>query len=212
MINYGIRFAEIWFEGYVTPRRLDELEYLLRTAETAPEDVIILNLRSPGGGVYKVPETARLIEKISATKPIIAYTDVMIASAAYWLASSCDRIYAAPSADIGSIGVYAEMFDFEQNYKMNGIDHKVVRAEKSPRKARLLDGQTDAEELAKIQAEVNAVHEQFIAHVLKHRDIAPEHLNGDVYEGSSAFAVGLIDGLADSVEDLKILINNGGFR
>jgi len=211
-MNYGLTFAEIWFEDYVYPRSLDDLEYLLRVAERSPENVIILNLRSPGGGVYKVPETARLIEKITMNKPVIAYTDVMIASAAYWLAASCDRIYAAPSADIGSVGVYAEIFDFEQFYKLKGIDHKVIRSEKSPRKARLLDGQIDEQELTKTQAEVNACYEQFVAHVLKHRSVGVEHLNGNVYEGSDAFAIGLIDGLADSVNDLKILLNNGGLK
>ncbi|GBU23807.1 protease [Fibrobacteria bacterium R8-3-H12] len=208
----NLRIAEIYFEGYVNPYRLDDLEYLLKVADNSSDDVILFNMRSPGGSVYKVAETARLIESVATHKPIVAYTDVMIASAAYWLACSCDRIYAAPGADIGSVGVFAETFDFEQKYKMNGIDHKVFRAQGSPRKARLLDGQMDETEMAKIQAEVDACHEEFKAHVLKHRKVSAEHLNGEVYGGKDAFAIGLIDGLADSADDLKILLNNGGIR
>jgi len=211
MIN-ELKIAEIWFEGYVNAYRLDDLEYLLKVAASSSDDVLVLNIRSPGGSIYKVPETARLIERVAMQKPVFAYTDVMIASAAYWLAASCNKIYAAPSADIGSIGVFAETYDYEQCYKLNGIDHKVFRAEKSPRKARLLDGQMDEQEAAKIQSEVNAWHDKFVAHVQKHRSVSTDCMQGDSYNGGEAFALGLIDGLADSFDDLKILINNGGIR
>jgi signal peptide peptidase SppA len=212
MKNFGIEFAEIYFESYVYPGSLDNLEYLLRVAECSPDDAILLHIRSSGGYAYKVAETARLIERVAERKPIVAYTDVMIASAAYWLASSCDRIYAAPSANIGSVGVYAEHFDNEQFYKNHGIEHRVLRSDKSPRKARTLDGQIDEQEIARMQAEVNATHEQFIAHVMKHRPVSMEHLNGEIYGAGDALAIGLIDGLADSASELKILLNNGGCR
>ena len=47
---------------------------------------IILNINSPGGVVTGVPETADLIASIASRKPVYAYSNDTVASAAYWLA------------------------------------------------------------------------------------------------------------------------------
>ena len=206
--KHDLKLGIIYFAGYVTPQSLDSLEHELRTEAELDSDVIVLYIRSPGGYVFRVPETARLIEKITETKPVIAYTDVVLASAAYWLASSCDAIYASPSSYIGSIGAYVEHYNYEGYYKKYGIDHKVFRS--GDRKARTLDGQIDDQEIAEIQAGVEATHSQFIEHVLKHRKIDLEHMQGQTFEGSGAFAINMVDGLFDSFDDFKNSFNQGG--
>ncbi|MCL2207020.1 MAG: S49 family peptidase [Fibromonadales bacterium] len=199
-----MKFSEVYFGGYVYPRSMDELEWELQNAAQSDSDAIILLMRSPGGYTYKVPEIGRLIEKIE--KPVIAYTDTFAFSAAYWLIAACDAIYAAPSAEVGSVGVYAETFDYQKYFDDKYIDHKVLRS--GDRKARTLDGQMDEQEIKEIQASVDKIHAQFIEHVQRHRNINKDFLQGQTYDSAEALEKGFIDGLADSLNDLENFISS----
>src|SRR5688572_24294991 len=72
---------------------------------------LVLDIDSPGGSVAGATEFARELLKARAKKPIIAQIQYTGASAAYWLASCCTEIVAAPSARVGSIGVYTSHDD-----------------------------------------------------------------------------------------------------
>ncbi|VDH16877.1 Protease 4 [Algoriella xinjiangensis] len=68
---------------------------------------VLCDFDSGGGQCSGTPELASKIKSFS--KPIVAYTDGMICSAAYWLASACDYIIANEYCDdIGSIGTMAK--------------------------------------------------------------------------------------------------------
>jgi enoyl-CoA hydratase/carnithine racemase len=67
-------------------------------------DAIELHIDSPGGDVSGCHELwARLR---ACAKPLTARVDGMCASAAYWLASACDRVEATATSAVGSVGVY----------------------------------------------------------------------------------------------------------
>jgi signal peptide peptidase SppA len=84
---------------------------------------VILNLDSPGGTTLGLEETAGRIRELAAGgKRMIAYTDLQMCSAAYWLAAACDEIYAAPTAIIGSIGVYCAGLDSSRAFEMDGLE------------------------------------------------------------------------------------------
>ncbi len=69
---------------------------------------ILLAIDSPGGTVNGPPEIAALIEEVGRSKPVLAWSDGMMASAAYWIASACHSIYVSgPTVTTGSIGVVA---------------------------------------------------------------------------------------------------------
>jgi len=206
MFKNDLKIGVVCFEGDVDPWSLDVLCCELRREMHSESDATLLFIRSPGGYCFKVPETARLIEKFE--KPIVAYTDLVLASAAYWLAASCDAIYAAPSAMVGSVGAYIEIHDLQKYYERLGIEHKVLRG--GDRKARQLDGQLDEREMQEMQAAVDASHAEFIRHVLRHRSIDREYMQGQVFGGADALAINMIDGLADSAEDLIVSFNQGG--
>jgi len=195
-----LRVSVVWFFENVTPWSLDRLEHDLAKAANEESDAVVLHMRSPGGYTFRVEETARLVEKISKEKAIFAYTDVVLASAAYWIAASCDKIYASPSSIVGSIGAYIEIYDFQKYWEKAGIEHSVIRA--GDRKARSLDGQFDEQELKEMQNDVNASHKQFIEHVQKHRRIDVQFMQGQCFSGANAFAINMTDGLFDRVEDL----------
>jgi len=201
----------IFFESWVYPESLDYFEWELRRAYSKDCDCIVLSVRSPGGYVNKVPETARLIDRIAQEKPVFAYTDTLMASAAYWIGSSADRIYAAPSADVGSVGAYIEFMDYSKYNSINGIEQKLLRA--GDDKARIgFDGQMRDSDIAEMQAELEEAHSQFKDSVLAHRKIDPAHLQGKTYSGNKALELGFIDGFADSIYDFLDLLKNGGMR
>ena len=202
-----LKVSVVSFFENVTPWSLYWLESDLMEAANSDCDAIVLHICSSGGYVFKVEETARLIEKIAKEKAIFAYTDVILASAAYWLAASCDKIYASPSSYVGSIGAYIEIYDWQKYYEKAGIEHSVIRS--GERKARSLDGQLDEQELKEMQEDVNNSHKQFIEHVLKHRQIDMQYMQGQCFSGKDAFAINMTDGLFDRVEDLVASLTIG---
>jgi ClpP class serine protease len=67
---------------------------------------VVLDVDSPGGGVFGTQEFADEIYASRGIKPIIAQVNSMAASAAYWIASQADEIVVTPGGQAGSIGVY----------------------------------------------------------------------------------------------------------
>jgi protease-4 len=208
-MKYGI-IGIIGLGGRIYPEKMDDFEDALRYELSSKSEAVLLHIRSGGGYVTRVPEMARLIDKVSEQKPVLAYTDTYMASAAYWLGVSADRIYAAPSSCIGSVGAYVETYDFEKYYINQGIEHNVFRA--GERKARMLDGQLDDREKAELQAELNETHSEFKAHILARRKIEAQHLEGQAFSGAKALEHGFIDGLADTFHDFETRFNNGEIK
>lgn len=84
-------------------------ELLARDITAAVNDpyikAIILDFDSPGGEASGVNELAKMIRSYRGTKPIVAYGSGTVASAAYWLACSTDKIVVDETALVGSVGV-----------------------------------------------------------------------------------------------------------
>ena len=93
---------------------------------------IVLNIDSPGGSVYGVPELAGVIrsEAAKGEKPVIAQVNSLAASAAYWLASAASEIVVTPSGEVGSIGVYTVHEDVSKMLTAMGVTPTIVRAGK----------------------------------------------------------------------------------
>jgi len=199
----------IFFESEVNPQALDYFEAELRDAYSSDCDAIVLAIRSYGGYSYKIQEIVRLIDRVAQEKPVFAYTDTVMASAAYWIGSSADKIYAAPSAMVGAVGVYSEWLDFSKNWESNGIEQMLFRSGED--KARIgFDGQMRDSDKAEIQSEVEEFHSRFKECILAHRNIEEEYLQGKIYSGGKALEFGFIDGFVDSLFDFLELLKNGG--
>jgi ClpP class serine protease len=63
---------------------------------------IVLAVDSPGGVITGVPEAADAIYSVRRSKPMVAVTTGINASAAYWLSSAAKTIVSSPSGDTGS--------------------------------------------------------------------------------------------------------------
>ena len=153
---------------------------------------ILLDIDSPGGEVNGCSELSDMIYQARGTKPIIAYASGACCSGAYWIASACDKILAADTAILGSIGVVSI---FEKDDEDKTIE---IVSSQSPNKRPDINTE---EGKAKIQARVDELAEVFIAKVARNRGISEDDVinnfgAGDVSVGQHAVRQGLSDGLS----------------
>lgn len=156
---------------------------------------IVLDIHSPGGSVVGVHETWTRIKQMQETdKEVHAYVNAMACSAGYYLASAADKISAAPSAIVGSIGVYLAVLDASKWMELEGLNLQMIKAGKwkdTGSQHRPLS----EEETTKLQGEVDAMHQQFKAAVTENRDIAPASMEGQWMTGKQGHEEGLVDEL-----------------
>lgn len=131
----SVGIAIIYLEGIISKRTPDMLcgpqivdlakfdALLDEIAADTLIDTLVIDLNSPGGVVIGLQETAERMRELSAQGiRLIAYTDYLMASAAYYLAAACDEIYCAPSSRIGSIGTYCAGVDDSRAWEMDGLE------------------------------------------------------------------------------------------
>jgi signal peptide peptidase SppA len=165
---------------------------------------IILDINSPGGTVVGVPEFGAMVRRAREVKPVIAYTETLMCSAAMWIGSQAEMIIATPSARVGSIGVYRTWLDDTAANEMDGLKRELFEAGKH--KAAGLRPITD-EERAIFQSEVDRIHAEFKSEVRRFRpDVPDDAMEGLVYVGEQAQEKHLVDAFVDCFTDLERLL------
>lgn len=91
---------------------------------------ILIDVDSPGGSVYGVPELADEIYQSRGQKPIIAIANSLSASAAYWLGTAADEMYCTPGGETGSIGVWGAHEDYSKYLDEMGVKTTLISAGK----------------------------------------------------------------------------------
>ena len=112
---------EMW--GYAVS--CEGLAARIEAAAATAEAVAVL-FDSPGGSVAGVAEAAARIAAVSSGTPVVAVSDHLAASAAYWLAASCTAVVVSPSAMVGSIGVRMLRPSFARALDAEGTDLDVI--------------------------------------------------------------------------------------
>jgi len=161
---------------------------------------IVLFIDSPGGTVDGTQELASVIEGARGQKPVIAYTDGMMASAAYWIGSAADKIYiSGDTVDVGSIGVVCAHIDISKLEDRFGVKVTEIYAGKYKRIASEHAPLSD-EGRASIQDRIDTFYGIFVDNVARNRGItvekALEMADGKLFIGQSAVDIGLVDGKA----------------
>jgi signal peptide peptidase SppA len=160
---------------------------------------IVLDIDSPGGGVFGVEEVATTIRAARAQKPIIAVSNALAASAAYWIASAASEVVVTPSGLVGSIGVYSMHEDHSKELAEAGIDVTLIRAGKFKAEDNPFGPLTDAARAA-IQERVDAYYTLFTRDVAKGRGASIDAVRNGFGEGRVVGAKEAVDlGLADRV-------------
>jgi signal peptide peptidase SppA len=103
-------------------------------------DAIVLDIDSPGGTVDGVKEMADFVFQSRGKKPIVAYANSEMCSAAYWIGAAADKVTAYDTARIGSIGVMMPHHDRSAQQQAQGVKttylyagkYKVMGADNEP--------------------------------------------------------------------------------
>jgi signal peptide peptidase SppA len=161
---------------------------------------IVLDVNSPGGGVFGVQEVAETIRAARAKKPIVAVSNALMASAAYWIGSAASELVVTPSGLVGSIGVFSIHEDHSKELAEEGIDVTLIRAGKFKAEDNPFGPLTD-EAKASIQQRVDAFYQQFTKAVAKGRNVSLDAVRngfgeGRVVDAKQAVAAGMADRIA----------------
>lgn len=180
-----------------------EITLLLLSAE--PSDRILVRLESGGGLVHSYGlATAQLLRLRNRGLHLTVSVDKVAASGGYMMACVADRIIAAPFAILGSIGVLAQIPNFNRLLKRHDIDFEQLSAGKYKRTLSLF-GETTEEGREKMREELEDTHALFKDLVQTHRpqlDIAAV-ATGEHWYGKRALEHQLVDELQTSDEFLQ---------
>jgi signal peptide peptidase SppA len=167
---------------------------------------LILNIDSPGGSVDGTAELASAIHAARGDKPIVAFTDGMMASAAYWIGSATDAIHISGNTTwVGSIGVVASHTDYSGWEQQVGVKTTEITAGKYKRVATEHAPLTQ-EGRQSIQDQVDYIYSVFVDAVAKHRGVSVDQVlsgmaDGRLFIGHQALDAGLVDGVC-TLEEL----------
>lgn len=176
-----------------------QMRRLVRRAAADPDvKQIALVIDSPGGQVSGTHELAADVARAREQKRVAAYIEDLGASAAYWVASQADAIYANETAFVGSIGTYLAVADTSRMYENEGV--KVHLLKTGPHKGAGYPGVPVTEaQLAHWQHEVDQVNETFLGHVSQGRRLPLDYTrsiaDGRTHVARDAYGLGLIDGV-----------------
>lgn len=175
-----------------------DLDKGVDAVERGRADAIALSINSPGGMAVGTPELARKVAGIQeAGIRIEAFTDELMASAAYYVAAGCTAVFSTRSAFVGSIGTMIAILDRSEQYKAAGLNMKLFASGSIKGAGTPGVPLTEAQQ-AHYQALVNALSGPFFRHVDGYRGTDSQSFEGGVFVGEQAADKGLVDGFAES--------------
>ena len=187
------------------PSLREEVSAVLEVA--TGDDKVIVRLENFGGVVHEHGLAASQLVRIRDRDiPLIVTVDKVAASGGYLMACVASKIMAAPFAIVGSIGVIAQLPNFNRLMDSHGIDFEQVNAGKYKRNVTIFGKNTD-EDRAKLKEELEDVHNLFKGAVSKYRpDLDLDKVaTGEHWYGTSAIELGLVDEIRTSDELLAEL-------
>ena len=166
------------------------------------DDEVILRLENHGGIVHEHGLAASQLARIRDKDiPLVVCVDKVAASGGYLMACVASEIHAAPFAILGSIGVLAQIPNFNRMLDSHGVDFEQVTAGKYKRTVTMFGKNTD-EDRDKLKEELEDVHVLFKDAVARYRpDLDLEKVTtGEHWYGTRALELGLADKLQTSDE------------
>lgn len=176
----------------------EEITAILTLAQAG--DAVLLRLENMGGVVHEHGLAASQLKRLrSAGVHVTVAVDKVAASGGYMMACVADRIIAAPFAVLGSIGVLAQLPNFHELLKRHGIDFEQQTAGEYKRTITMFGANTEKER-AKLREQIEQTHELFKTFIAEHRPALDLDTvaTGEIWYGSDAVAVGLVDDIQTS--------------
>ena len=200
------------FEGNIAASAVDnlreEITAILSVANR--KDEIVVKLESSGGMVHSYGLASSQLDRIKKAKlKLTICVDKVAASGGYMMACVGDKIIAAPFAIVGSIGVVAQMPNFNKLLKKHDIDFELLTAGEHKRTLTLFGKNTDKGR-EKFIEELNETHELFKEYVSKRRPNVDINkiASGEIWFGSKAKELSLVDEISTSDEYICSCFNS----
>ncbi len=178
----------------------EEVTAILEVARE--DDEVVVRLENYGGVVHEHGLAAAQLVRLRDRKlRLIVAIDKVAASGGYLMACVADRVVAAPFAIVGSIGVIAQIPNFNRALETRGVDFEEITAGKYKRTVTMFGKNTD-EDRAKLKADLEDVHELFKSVVGRYRPSLDldKVATGEYWYGTRALELGLVDELSTSDE------------
>lgn len=225
-VQIGGGIAVIPVRGMLTQRSNRLTEFLGGTSTevvvglvreaVADESVgaIVLDVNSPGGTVWGIPEAADALYAMRGSKPIVAVANAMMASGAYWLASQADELVVTPSGEVGSIGVRMMHQAIHRMAEDMGVDITEIAAGRKKLQGTPFQPLSE-EDLADFQAEVDTLYGMFISAVARGRGASAAAVRTGYGEGAMILAreaqrQGMVDRVATLDQTIARLVRQRG--
>lgn len=190
------------FEGDIKASAVEnlreEITAILMVARK--QDEVFVKLQSPGGMVNTYGLAASQLKRIRDHDiKLTVAVDQVAASGGYMMACVADHIIAAPFSIIGSIGVVAQMPNFNRLLKKHDIDYELVTAGEYKRTLTMFGENTD-EGRSKFKEDIEDIHvlfKDFVSHQRPVVDIKKVS-TGEYWFGTRALELDLVDELKTS--------------
>jgi len=199
------------FLGYIQASAVEnlreEITLILATAK-AGRDRVVVRLESPGGMVHGYGlAAAQLVRLRDAGFHLTICVDKVAASGGYMMACIANEIISAPFAVVGSIGVVAQVPNFNRLLKEHNVDFELYTAGQYKRTVTMF-GENTPEGKAKFEEELQQTHILFKHFVEKYRPQlnVDKVATGEHWYGQDALDLNLVDKLQTSDEYLLALL------
>ena len=179
----------------------EEVTAVLSMAD-AEKDEVIVRLESGGGLVHSYGlASSQLLRIRNKSIKLTVTVDKVAASGGYMMACTADHIVAAPFAVIGSIGVMAQLPNFNRLLKKHDVDIELHTAGEYKRTLTVLGENTDKgrEKFKQDMEDTHVLFKDFVSSQRTELDIA-EVSTGEIWYGQKALEKNLVDELKTSDE------------
>jgi serine protease SohB len=199
------------FDGSMNAQEVEQLreEITAVLCVAKKDDEVLVNVESGGGVVHGYGLAASQLQRIKDKEiKLTVSVDKVAASGGYMMACVADHVISAPFAIIGSIGVIAQLPNFNKVLKKNDIEFEQHTAGDFKRTLTMF-GENTPEGRNKFKAEIEDVHLMFKEFVQQHRpqlDI-DKVATGEYWYGQRAKELNLVDELKTS-DDFLMEANN----
>lgn len=206
------RMYVIDFDGDIHATGVDslreEVTAILATANKGDE--VMVRLESPGGLVHSYGLAASQLKRIrDAGLKLTISVDQVAASGGYMMACVADELVAAPFAVVGSIGVVAEIPNFNRLLQKANIDYEQHTAGQYKRTLTMF-GQNTTVAREKFKQELEETHQLFKTFIHENRPNLDldKVATGEHWYGRQALELGLVDKILTSDDVILDALNS----
>jgi len=214
--GFGEKIGVIELEGVILSPK-ETVRDLKKFADDSSIKAIIIHVNTPGGGAAASEEIYREVRRIrdDKKKRIVASIETVGASGGYFVASAANKIFANEASIVGSIGVIAEWYNYEELVKWAKLKAITLKAGEFKDTGSGTRDMTPAERQY-LQSLIDNMHQQFIHSVAEGRKMKDEDIrriaDGKVWTGQQALQMKLVDQIGDFQACVKETAKSVGIK